>query len=271
MPDSPHRPFVPKRTAPEKRTPASQPEFRVARPFVHGQARSHGRTEAVTEQSKPLASIADFLAMDTPAPIADFLPQDRPAPGADWQTVETSAPSAAFATAETPPWEEPPSISDYIATEAPFDYGAHEVGNDSYELPPIEHFTDAIPEEGTLVDAEYEMHSADPFAEFPLASAADEHGWEETDWQRYDWRSAAALGDAGDPAANTAWAQTDWEDSVAPARDVRETAAQAIAEALDGIARRIREGDLQIPQPPAAVPDPATIAATLAALLGVRR
>jgi hypothetical protein len=50
----------------------------------------------------------------------------------------------------------------------------------------------------------------------------------------------------------------------------RPTAAQAIASALDEIARRIRDGELVVP-PSAAVPDPTSIAATLASLLGIRK
>jgi hypothetical protein len=53
-------------------------------------------------------------------------------------------------------------------------------------------------------------------------------------------------------------------------RDFRQTAAQAIANALDEIAHRIRNGELVVP-PPNLNTDPAAIAATLAALLGVRR
>ena len=49
------------------------------------------------------------------------------------------------------------------------------------------------------------------------------------------------------------------------------SAAQAIANALDQIAHQIREGDLTIPSPGGALTDPGAIAATLAALLGVRR
>jgi hypothetical protein len=93
--------------------------------------------------------------------------------------------------------------------------------------------------------------------------------WGDTDWAQYDWRSAAALGEA-DHAASSAWSETDWENASPPARDVRETAAKAIADALDGIARRIRDGELAIPAPGPGV-NPATIAATLAALLGVKR
>lgn len=243
MPNSPHRPFVPKRTPPEKRAPDSESEFRVAPPFVHGESKTNARSAPATERPTPVASIADFLAMDTTAVVTNH-----------------AAPIADLLAMEAPP-----------PNEAPFDYTASADVSESYELPPIEHFTDTIAQEGAPVVGDYGFAPDDPFAALPLPSTSDEYGWEETDWQRYDWRSAAALGEAGDPAANSAWAQTDWENPVSAARDARESAAQAIADALDGIARRIREGDLVIPPPPAAVPDPATIAATLAALLGVRR
>jgi len=52
--------------------------------------------------------------------------------------------------------------------------------------------------------------------------------------------------------------------------DRTKTPADAIAVALDQIAERIRNGDLSLPGG-GSVADPATIAATLAALLGVRR
>lgn len=265
MPNSPHRPFVPKRTPPEKRAPASESEFRVAPPFVHGGPKSHTRTAPATEQPRPVSSIADFLAMDAtpvavehPAPIADFLASEAPPP------VEAAGETGAA-------WAEPQSIDDFAADEASFDYAASADASESYDLPPIEHFTDPMVQEESSVGGDYGFALDDPFAELPLPATSDEQVWEERDWQQYDWRSAAALGEAGDPAAISAWAQTDWDNPASAARDVRESAAQAIADALDGIARRIREGDLVIPQPPAAVPDPATIAATLAALLGVRR
>jgi hypothetical protein len=44
---------------------------------------------------------------------------------------------------------------------------------------------------------------------------------------------------------------------------------QAIAKALEQIAQRIKSGELAAPVPGSAT-DPATIAATLAALLGIR-
>jgi hypothetical protein len=146
---------------------------------------------------------------------------------------------------------------------------AYEVESD-YELPPIEHFTDTV-SEADLGPTAHSDSFLDPFAAATEMPQPDPSGWGETDWQRYDWSAAAALGDAGDPAATSAWAQTDWGNPGSSAKDSRDSAAKAIADALDGIVRRIRDGDLVFPPPPAAIPDPATIAATLAALLGVRR
>ena len=242
MSNQPHRPFVPKRT-PERPTPRPAGEFRVVRPFVHGQTPSYQAERPVDVEPKPVASIADFLAMDS-------APPEPP-------SVTTDA-------------ESPPSIAEYLAGDNGFEPIAYETEIDAYEPPPIEHFTDTVPDEDSPSPVAYADSMMDPFAS-PDQPPADTYGWEETDWQRYDWRAAGALGDAGDPAANSAWAQTDWGKPGGSAKDSRESAARAIADALDGIARRIREGDLVIPPPPASVPDPATIAATLAALLGVRR
>jgi hypothetical protein len=93
--------------------------------------------------------------------------------------------------------------------------------------------------------------------------------WVDTGWQDFDWNATAALGEASHPDASDDWSRTDWE-SAPPQREQRETPAQAIASALDHIAQRIRNGELLVP-PSELVADPAAIAATLAALLGVRR
>jgi hypothetical protein len=124
------------------------------------------------------------------------------------------------------------------------------------ELPPVEHFLDPLP-------------PVDYFAAEAQANPSDA-GWGETDWQRFDWSAAAALGETAVDEATTEWAATDWEGRGHRAREPRQSAANAIATALDEIARRIREGDLSSAGP-GPVTDPATIAATLAALLGVRR
>jgi hypothetical protein len=125
------------------------------------------------------------------------------------------------------------------------------------QLPPLEHFLDPLPRVG------------DPAP--PSDSLASE--WANADWAQYDWRSVAALGESSEAVASNEWATTDW-DGTGPraarsAKDARPTAAQAIASALDQIAQRIRDGDLAVPMPGGGT-DPATIAATLAALLGIR-
>jgi hypothetical protein len=97
-----------------------------------------------------------------------------------------------------------------------------------------------------------------------------EEGWGVDDWQQYDWRAAATLGEGVDSQASNEWATTNWDTGTPGARK-KLSAAQAIANALDQIAQQIREGDVTIPSPSGAVTDPGAIAATLAALLGVRR
>ncbi len=253
MSQKPQRPFVPHRTPNQSREPTGATEFRIAPPFVHKGART---------RENPPASISDFLAAEEPvsaehaspepAPISNFF-ADEPAPISDFMRVD-----------------EPASIADFLAPETSFETTSPV--NDSYGLPPIEHFTEAVDDPAMYTGVGSVAQSEDPFAAGDPEAEPDSFGWEETDWQRYDWRSAAALGETTDPEASSAWAQTDW--GIAgppPPKDQRESAARAIADALDGIARRIREGDLVIPPAPSAVPDPATIAATLAALLGVKR
>ncbi len=101
------------------------------------------------------------------------------------------------------------------------------------------------------------------------ASDTGESGWGETDWQHYDWRAAAALGETANEEASSAWATTDWDAGAPRARELRKTAAHAIAKALDEIAQRIRAGEAVAPGNGAL--DPTNIAATLAALLGAKR
>jgi hypothetical protein len=178
------------------------------------------------------------------------------------------------------------SIEDFLDTSpAPAAAYQQERGVDTYasdevqapdELPPVEHFLDPLPvverfapdAEGALTD-DWPAPTQQLAANGGPATEPLETAWGETDWQRYDWRAAAALGETADEASN-AWATTDWDGSVPRARDLRQTAAHAIANALDQIAHQIREGELSLPGP-GGVTDPAKIAATLAALLGVKR
>jgi hypothetical protein len=144
----------------------------------------------------------------------------------------------------------------------------------SAELPPVEHFLDPLPRV-----EEFERAGGNPFDEAsalgdadigarviePNALAAE---WADTDWQQYDWRSLASLGEGAEAAASTEWASTDWDANRPRAKDERPTTAQAIASALDQIAQRIRDGELTAM--PGMPTDPATMAATLAAILGIR-
>jgi hypothetical protein len=149
--------------------------------------------------------------------------------------------------------------------------------DDQEELPPVEHFLDPLP----IVEQfapNTESASSDPWPVEAGDTASigervtdvSEGGWIETDWQHYDWNAVAALGESAERQASNDWATTDWDGTVPPARDPRPTAAQAIATALDAIAQRIREGELAVAGS-GATPDPAKIAAAVAALLGVKR
>jgi hypothetical protein len=184
-----------------------------------------------------------------------------------------------------------PSIDEFIQTdsEQSVSYASQGDGLDfsgdtqsSYDLPPVEHFLDPLPPVGSLAPEQEGLMMADApeIADTGETSAQyqgeasdvfglEESGWVDTGWQQFDWSGAAALGE-GSAEASDAWSETDWETTGTPVREFRETAAQAIANALDQIAHRIRNGELVVPTPNLAS-DPAAIAATLAALLGVRR
>lgn len=236
MARKPERPFVPHHTPTTARAPITAPEFRLYRPFLPGAERGTVESVAFLEQSAlgvSLRPIVDFL---DPSPIAQDYPQNT---GVDFYASEA---------------EEEPD-----------------------ELPPVEHFLDPLPPVDHFAPAaERNLSDAWPEPGVDLASmgapapAPSEPGWGETDWQHYDWRGAAALGETAADEATTAWEATDWDRTGHRAREPRQSAAQALATALDEIARRIREGDLSS-SGPGPMTDPATIAATLAALLGVRR
>lgn len=243
MAPSPHRPFVPHRTPKTVRPAVSSSEFRLARPFVPG-----AEQESVEIARAEPTSAARVESAARLRPIEDFLDQ-----------------SARRATPVSP--------------ESNVDDSSSEFDAGSAELPPIEHFLDPLPRVGDFApegsnafgETRAASHEDIPASGSPLGTLASE--WANTDWQQYDWRSLAALGEGGESAASNAWATTDWDATVAraarAAKEARPTAAQAIASALDQIAQRIRDGELAVPMAGAGT-DPATIAATLAALLGIR-
>ncbi|HMJ19574.1 MAG TPA: hypothetical protein VK478_14420 [Gemmatimonadaceae bacterium] len=242
MSHNPQRPFVPHRTPKSARPTIATSEFRLYRPFVPGAERelieSNGPmrvadfVESQAELSVPIRSIQDYLDASIPAATAYSQPSD--------------------------------------AYESESD-----VERD--ELPPVEHFLDPLPivhdfapdAEGALADA----WPAESVGVAPTGASSGDPtaaGWLETDWQQYDWRAAAALGESAEREASSAWATTDWDGTVPRARDLRPTSADAIATALDAIAQRIREGELAVPGS-AGTSDPAKLAAQLAALLGVKQ
>lgn len=244
MPQKPQRPFVPHRTPTTPRPAITTSEFRLSPPFVPGSGRDIvgpvsqsdaaiiAESERVVEVS--LRSIDDFLDTSPARVVAH--PQD---------------------TSEDP-------------------YGS-ELDDEPDELPPVEHFIDELPAVDRFApEGEASLQGNGAAGSGALESGgvgsrseSSDAGWLETDWQHYDWRAAAALGDAPNDEASSAWATTDWGGTAPKAGDLRQTAADAIATALDEIAKRIRHGDLAVPG--GSMTDPAAIAATLAALLGVKR
>jgi hypothetical protein len=207
-------------------------------------------------QPQPAIGSADFMLSRPFVPAAD-----RERVGS--YSSGTTAEDATERFSSLPPIE---SFMEPIPSTAPGKGSAvdEELFADSYaaedeELPPVEHLIDPLP-------------AVDDFAAAHEGNAT-ETDWVETDWQQYDWRAAAALGDtggAGDAEASTAWASTDWDAGMQRTRESRPTPAQAIAIALDQIAERIRNGELPMPSS-GPLTDPRTIAATLAALLGIRQ
>ena len=238
MQDSPRRPFVP-RVTPTRAQPAIRSaDFAITRPFVPGANRSMveslGRQYGASESSGAVAAMP---------PIEAFLDEAA-------QTASAAA-----------------------TTELPETYSSGYAAADDDELPPLEHFVDPLPpvEDFAAMD-----ESSEGVGQFGMESAAPEESakdsgeWGQTDWQQFDWRSAAGLGQTADTEATNAWAATDWDSGGPRARETRPTPAQALAIALDDIAQRIRDGQLAMPI--GGIPsDPGSIAASLAALLGVKR
>jgi hypothetical protein len=234
VPEKPQRPFVPHRTPKGSRPVAGPSEFRLGRPFVPGAFRDvPAAAETPLVQSvQPVARVADTPSTDR---------------------------------RQLPPIE---VFLDNRASE----------NEEMHELPPVEHFLDPMPSvggfapaaEGALMnDSALEVDYTSPP---PNARPATESGWGVDDWQQYDWRAAATLGEGVDSQASNEWATTNWDVGTRTPRTQKKlSAAQAIASALDQIAQQIREGDLTIPSSGGSPTDPGAIAATLAALLGVKR
>ena len=104
----------------------------------------------------------------------------------------------------------------------------------------------------------------------PDATEREQSGaWILEEWEQYDWKKAAAL--TGDPsvvAAQQAWGDLDWDGGAGG--ESRQRPPEVVASILEGIARRIRAGEVRVGGAPG-MTDEAALTAVLAALLGVRR
>lgn len=158
------------------------------------------------------------------------------------------------------------------------------------ELPPITRYLYDYaagpaepPLEPTFEPASYESETREPVLESiewksafaateptPPPTGRDQAGaWILEEWEQYDWKKAATLtADADVVAAQQAWGDLEWEsDSSAAARQRQ---PEMVAGILEGIARRIRAGELRV-NGARGMSDEAALAAVLATLLGLRR
>lgn len=114
-----------------------------------------------------------------------------------------------------------------------------------------------------------------PFAATEVAPEPREReqtgAWILEEWEQYDWKKAATL--TADPdvaAAQQAWGDLDWESDAEERNATRQRPPEMVATILEGIAQRIRAGDVQVNGTPG-MTDEAALTAVLAALLGVKR
>jgi len=233
----PQRPFIPHPTPSKPRPAVGLAEFRLSRPFVPGSESS------VATPPRPAGEVAlerESAAAGLPG-IEEFLQAEGTAPIAAVESIQDSYDD----------FEEPD------------------------ELPPVEHFLDPLPPVSNFADEFPSGYAAEETGSTQSgggAGAEGDEGWLQAAWQNYDWKAAATLGETGESEASNAWAETDWESMSNRANLSRPTAAQAIASALDEIARRIRDGDLVVPpSATGAAADPMSIADTLASMLGIRK
>lgn len=148
------------------------------------------------------------------------------------------------------------------------------------ELPPIENFLDELPSIDDFLEADYPPiedfapQTEEEVDDFAPAAQQSEEGWAAGSWQTYDWSAASALNRSTSSAVDSedAWSESDWPDPVSMP-STRSTSdsptADEIANALDGIAHRIRSGELVIDKLQGTPPE-AAMAAALAVLLRMR-
>jgi hypothetical protein len=184
--------------------------------------------------------------------------------------------------------DELPSIDDFLEQDVPLVVNAEEfeVAGQQYEgsaeddlmadFEDSPEYADSADETDT---SELDMGGLDVTSDQPRlekhnSPAQGVNGWAAGDWQSYDWGSLAGLNRNAPISAAESWGETDWplaEDTTSAPQTGRSVNPDAdeIANALDGIARRIRSGELVIDNLHG-IPPEAAMAAALAVLLRMR-
>lgn len=146
------------------------------------------------------------------------------------------------------------------------------------ELPPIEDFVSQGPrtpyhgQATPVIEAESPQSFQSTREMPPVSVDSAAQGWAEGDWQSYDWNAVSPLTRPQRRSAAEEWGDSDWpgEEAMTPAGQSPEMLGpDEIADALDGIARRIRSGELVIDNVHDMPPE-AAMAAALAVLLRMR-
>ena len=147
-------------------------------------------------------------------------------------------------------------------------------------LPPIDDFLDELPS----IDDFLEVDAPPVFAESAGVATYDdsietrqsEEGWAAGSWQSYDWGSVSSLNRASASAvdSDSSWGDSEWPEPPVTNRITSSDhgttpTADEVADALDGMARRIRTGELIIDNLRGTTPE-AAMAAALAVLLRMR-
>jgi hypothetical protein len=149
-------------------------------------------------------------------------------------------------------------------------------------MPSIDEFLDELPSIEDFVDfGSTDVASSEPAAELEDTTVVTESpapqvdGWAPAEFQSYDWDSLAALNRSTPrESAEESWSDTDWPapgevEARYRAEAGASPSANEVADALDGIARRIRSGELMIENLYGAQPE-AAMAAALAIILRMR-
>lgn len=155
------------------------------------------------------------------------------------------------------------------------------------ELPPITHFVydrQTDPSEPVFEPVTYDPKPRETVPQSmewspaysagrmtPPTEREESVSWILEEWEQYDWKAAATL--TADPeiiAAQQAWGDLDWDEDERAATGSRQRTPEMVATILEGIANRVRSGDVRVNGSPG-MTDAAALTAVLAALLGVKR